>query len=141
MHVHNLIQYAACAITKLLVFPFSYVHECRKKKQFRIREDNAKRSSSKVGDNWIWTEEGYYEVIETLSADQILCNPIVTNTFSTNNLHLDLPWEAIGVKRFSHVNHEETKTISRSTVRGKLMLCGDIITEWLPQWFKYSKTD
>ncbi len=52
----------------------------------------------------------------------------------------DLPWSLIGVHRNLGMNTSSTHTFSRQDVVGKMMNCGELLCEWLPDWIM-SKTD
>ncbi len=51
----------------------------------------------------------------------------------------NLPWHLVGVHRNLGVNAKKVCTFSRRDVRGKMMCCGDIISEWLPEWLMSKK--
>ena len=130
-------------VTTNIVIPLPRSHHlCRERKQELIlREDTDKRSSSKVADNWIYTETGYYEIKKTLSDNTFKCHPIVTGNYETTELHLPLPWGDVGVSKFSHVDTSLEVTVTREEIKGKLMLCGNTVNEWEPPWFRDSKRD
>ncbi len=71
-------------------------------------------------------------------------------TFTGNPFRLDsyrplpgepkLPWRSVGIHISKGIQASETRNFSHREVAGKAMICGDIISEWLPEWLM-SKVD
>ena len=67
-------------------------------------------------------------------------HPIKLARLRPSNGLPDLPWHLIGVFRSKGLDTSKTCHFARVDVRGKMICCGDILSEWLPQWLM-SKTD
>ncbi len=48
--------------------------------------------------------------------------------------HLTLPWSKVGVHRFCGLDLNMKVTFKREDIVCKLMICGDYIYEWYPEW-------
>ena len=116
-------------------------------------------SSTRVSDAWVttWGGDVFYIVESCPDQDEddggrmrdngrrrsnFFAHPVVTQQFSLHCLeeNIELPWGMVGVWRFNGVDRSKRVALQRKDIRGKVMKCNDVLSEWLVDWFM-SKTD
>ena len=87
------------------------------------------------------TGRGYFKVVDHGADGSYMCHPLHATDFDTSHLRITLPWRKVGVTRFDRVDDTVVEAVQPEEVTGKLVQCGEILTEWLPEWLKDSKRD
>ncbi len=97
--------------------------------------------SSKISDNIVFLHSGECFTITEIRGDNTYYGHRMRLTSlkqTTNDVRL--PWAKVGIHKVQGVEGNHARVIDYAEVRGKGMQCGDIISEWRPEWLM-SKID
>ena len=75
----------------------------------------------------------------TAGAGPFSALPIRTRPYEAN-IGLDLPWADVGLFKYAGLDYSGGFQFEHTEVKGKAMLCGDVLSTWLQPWFM-SKCD
>ncbi len=116
-----------------------FAHKCGGIKRLRIAPLG---KSTKVGDHLVSLKNGQKIHVTKLEDEHgnFTGHPVrLTRVRPTQGLP-ELPWHLIGVFKYQGIDMNTTCMFTRADVVGKMMCSGNIISEWLPDWFM-SKRD
>lgn len=114
-------------------------HRCRSRKKKLLLQPSTKDTKLR-SDALVTTTEGYFlRIIEETDEGVLKCRPLQTTPFTTTGLGINVPWSMIGVCNYLGHDKDEIVEVTPGQVRGKALLCGDVLSEWLPEWLTESK--
>ncbi len=92
----------------------------------------------KVDDSLLYNHAGevfsLQEVTERDGETAYRCHRVDTEEFKPWQLRFLLPWKLIGVKKYMGIEQENEVFLSGKDIKGKAVLCEDILTFWQNEW-------
>ncbi len=116
---------------------YRYAHKCGQQRRMRIAQQGR---STKVADNHVILTTG--EMVKVTKKDGAYFEgyALRISRISPAVGDVNLPFHMVGLHKYEGVRSSEVRRFKYEDVRGKAMICGNIISEWLPEWFM-SKLD
>ncbi len=117
---------------------FRFAHQCGNTRRLKIAPEGR---NSKVADNMVLLKTGeIIRVTEKHDDGTFTGNPLRLGSYRPLAGEPQLPWRSVGIHFSKGIQASVTTHFSHQEVAGKAMVCGDIVSEWLPEWLM-SKVD
>ncbi len=72
-------------------------------------------------------------LVEERDGDNLHCKEVILNEVHQNYIGMELPFNMVGVHEYGGLKAIDVH-INVKDLTGKAMKCGEVITEWLPEW-------
>ncbi len=78
-------------------------------------------------------------MVERKEGRELICRQIRLVKVRQDYVELNLPFDMVGIHQYGGMK-VETVHLQEEDLKGKAMLCGQIVAEWMPEW-TMSKVD
>ena len=72
-------------------------------------------------------------MVENKDETELTCRQVRLLKVRQAYVGLDLPFEMVGIHEYGGLEVESV-TLQEEDIKGKAMMCGQILAEWMPQW-------
>ncbi len=100
----------------------------------------AQKRSTRVADCHVVLTTGELVKVTKKEGDEYVGYALRVARIRPATGNINLPLHLVGLHEYKGVRSSEVRRFKHEDVRGKAMICGNIISEWLPEWFM-SKLD
>ncbi len=84
-------------------------------------------------DDLVVHKNGNIYQVDEKEDKELTCRQVVLAKVRQDYVGLDLPFELVGIHQYGGMD-VETVQIQEEDIKGKAMMCGQVITEWMPEW-------
>ncbi len=120
------------------VLNFRFAHQCGGNRRLKVAP--AGRNKKVADDTVLLTSGEIVRVTKKNDDGTYTANPFRLDSYRPLAGEPKLPWQSVGIHINKGIQASVSRTFSHQDVAGKAMICGDIISEWLPEWLM-SKVD
>ncbi len=89
--------------------------------------------SLKVRDDLIVHRDGHIYMVEDKEESELTCRKVRLVKVRQDYVGLNLPFEMVGIHQYGGLEGD-TVTLHEQDVKGKAMMCGQVVAEWMPEW-------
>ncbi len=87
----------------------------------------------KVRDDLVIHKNGKIYMVQEKDDSQLTCRQVRLEKVRQEYVGLDLPFNMVGIHQYGGLE-VETVNIQENELKGKAMMCGQVVAEWMPQW-------
>ncbi len=96
--------------------------------------------NQKVDDSLVYNVLGQVYVVDEVLPTTYKCRRVLTSPLEPADFPFNLPWSDIGYLQYQGIDEESEEFLPSAAIKGKALLCDDVISLWKMEWLMSTTT-